>query len=392
MSSKATVSLTVGVSGSGKTYYRCAVFLIDEWLVYHTGKLISNYPINTENLFRDFPEAKDRIEIIPDDVLAEWRRGSSGPWDYFSGRDISGCHIAIDEIHNYCGSASDIKVRLKWQQLVGELRHRGATIEFFTQSEAKCSKELLQEAEIRYEIQNGENRRMPILGYRMGDIYELRAKLIGRYLCPSYCIEKMNADGDWHEMEEHMFYRMPSYFQYYNSFSAPMSGGEEGNRQEKRPWEKYGWFKLLLWFFFQYPFRIPFQIGLVVVFCWFFFFGGMIQIMTGMFNGVQKATGHMVKTIPVQKSETKNQVQKVNNRSSGVTANIVDSPTGSVVVRRNPLQFVCPYYFRYNGKEFKLDDVFYDGRITEIHRDGFVIDDLLWIPFSFFDDNLDNED
>ena len=30
MSSRATVSLTVGVSGSGKTYYRCAVFLMDE--------------------------------------------------------------------------------------------------------------------------------------------------------------------------------------------------------------------------------------------------------------------------------------------------------------------------------------------------------------------------
>ena len=47
---------------------------------------------NTEN------DIKKRLEVIPDDVLQLWRNGYSGPWDYFRGRDLKYCHIAIDEV------------------------------------------------------------------------------------------------------------------------------------------------------------------------------------------------------------------------------------------------------------------------------------------------------
>lgn len=386
MSNKATVTLTVGVSGSGKTYYRCAVFLVDDWLPFHDGKLISNYPINMENLLADFPEASERIELIPEEVLNEWRRGSSGPWDYFSGRDISGCHIAIDEVHNYCGSASDIKVRRRWQAFVGELRHRGATIEFLTQAEAKCSKELLAEAEIRYEIQNGENRRMPVLGYRMGDLYELRAKLIKKYLCPSYCIEKTNADGAWHVIDEKMFYRLPSYFKYYNSFSAPMSGGESGNKSEKRPWEKYSWPKLLIWFLFQYPFRIPFQVGIVALFCWFFFGGGMLSIMTNMFEGFRKASGHVVRKVGVGEVTKNPDIQKLNDTAG--TAEVPPVTSGRRYVRANPLEYCSPSGFRWRGVEYKVGDPYYGGSITDVTRYGFVVDGYIYVPYEWLDDML----
>lgn len=377
MSSKATVSLTVGSSGSGKTYYRCSVFLIDEWLPFHNGLLICNYPINMDNLLADYPDAGERVEIIPEDVLKAWREGRSGPWDYLSSRDISGCHIAIDEIHNYCGSASDIKIRRKWQQFVGELRHRGATIEFLTQAEAKCSKELLAEAEIRYEIQNGENRRVPILGYRYGDLYELRAKLIGKYLAPSFCLEKTQADGGWHNLEERCFFRLPSYFKYYNSFSAPMSGGEKGNVSEKHPYEKYNWLQLIIWFFFQYPFRIPIQIGMVSVFVWFFFCGGMTDMLQGMFKAFQGASSHVVKSI--NQSEDSSKVSTVDESSKSL------QNTSSFFVKINKLEFVSSRYFRYSGKVYNLGDDYY-GKITQIHKDGFFVDDLIFVPFGWLDE------
>lgn len=388
MSSKSTVSLTVGVSGSGKTYYRCAVFLMDEWLPNHEGLLISNYPINIDEVEKDWPGASRRIEIIPEDVLKSWRDGSSGPWDYFNDRDISGCHIAIDEIHNYCGKSTDNKVRKKWQQFIGELRHQGATIEFLTQAESKCAKEIINEAEIRYEIQNGENRRLPFLGYRMGDLYEFRAKLLGRYLCPSYCLEKIQADGKWKTQDNHMFYRLPKYFKYYDSFSAPQSGKGKGNRSEQRPWEKYNWLMLVLWFYLQYPVRISLQFLCVGVFVWFFFLGGLPSIMNKWFASLNRISNMNVKKLNVQ-NKSDDDVKQVEKRDYKANEEIKDDKGKVIgrVVQLNPftlgVDFACPLYVRIKNREYKLGDDLYEGKITSIDvRYNYIIVDG-YIPISF---------
>lgn len=390
MSSKATVSLTVGVSGSGKTYYRCAVFLLDEWLPNHEGLLISNYPINVEEVEKDWHGASSRIEIIPEEVLKNWREGISGPWDYFKDRNISGCHIAIDEIHNFCGKTTENKVRKKWQQFIGELRHQGATIEFLTQAEAKCAKEILQEAEIRYEIQNGENRRLPLLGYRMGDLYEFRAKLLGRYLCPSFCLEKLQADGKWTTQSNTMFYRLPKYFKYYDSFSAPQSGKGQGNRSERRPWEKYNWLMLCIWFYLQYPFRISLQVLGVGVFIWFFFCGGFPSIMNKWFASLNKVSQMNVKKLNVPKREKSSSVE---NKGEYKHEDVIRNDKGEVigkVVKLNPYKlgfdFACSEFVRINGKEYRVGEKFYDGRITAIMPlerviiiDGYIAINFDWL-------------
>lgn len=390
MSSKATVTVTVGVSGSGKTYYRCAVFLVDEWLPNHSGVLITNYPVNMENLLKDYPMAANRVELIPRDVLNSWRDGSSGPWDYFKDRDISGCHIAIDEIHNYCGKNTDNKIRKKWLQWLGELRHQGATCEFLTQSEAKCAKEILNEAEIRYEIINGENRIFPVLGYRMGDLYQFRAKLIGKYLCPSFCREYMQAGGKWNLQREEIFYRLPKYFQYYDSFSAPEHGKAQGHKGEKMPWEKYGWFMLFVWFFLTYPFRIMLQMAAIVLLVYMFFLGGCTRTVKTYFEKLEKIGNP--KNVELKKNAENESSEKVVKSSNGYVVQASENEerklTFPKVVRLKSYEVLTPYYLRLrSGLEFYSGDYVFDLKIVRFYRDGFIeLDNGDLIPFSYLEE------
>lgn len=383
MSSRSVVTVTTGVSGSGKTYYRCAVFLVDEWLPNHEGKLISNYPLKLDALVSEFGEGVlDRVEIIPDSVLSEWREGRSGPWDYFAGRDISGCHIAIDEIHNYCPKTADNKLRKKWMMFVGEIRHQGATIEFLTQNEAKCAKELLAEAEIRFEIINGENLRFPVLRYRMGDLYEFRAKLLGKYLCPSYCVEyQQGAGGDWVQIDSRPFFRLPKYFQYYDSYSAPEHGQALGHKAEPRPWEKYSWPRLFLWFYLTYPIRISFHVTVAVVFCWLFFCGGLTGCYSSYFGYLRKLSNGKSgsQNQKVVENQTQSSDRKVREESS------VHS-SGRIVRVDEPWVVCAPDYLRFqDGSEYWSGDECWGSRIYAFdpRTRAVILEDGFFFPISW---------
>lgn len=386
MSSRSVVTVTTGVSGSGKTYYRCAVFLVDEWLPNHSGVLITNYPINLGNLVRDYGEGvEDRVELIPPDVLREWREGRSGPWDYLRDRDISGCHIAIDEIHNYCPKTADNKLRKKWMQFIGELRHQGATIEFLTQNEAKCAKEILAEAEIRYEIINGENIRCPVLGYRMGDLYQFRAKALGRYLCPSYCIEYTQNQGGWVEINRSVFYRLPKYFEYYDSFSAPEHGQALGHKSEPMPWEKYSWPRLFCWFLMQYPFRIGLQVSFVAVFVWAFFMGGI----SGCSQRYLKAIGALKDEGGKTTAKVEGKTQEAGGAVSGTVANPSPSPSSYRVVRKELWSVISPSYVKMrDGREFWAGDAFYGSVIGgfDVRSRMCFLEDGFFFPVDWFSD------
>lgn len=385
MSSRSVVTVTTGVSGSGKTYYRCAVFLVDEWLPNHSGVLITNYPINLDNLVRDYGEGvEDRLELIPPEVLREWREGRSGPWDYLRDRDISGCHIAIDEIHNYCPKTADNKLRKKWMQFIGELRHQGATIEFLTQNEAKCAKEILAEAEIRYEIINGENIRCPVLGYRMGDLYQFRAKALGRYLCPSYCIEYTQNQGGWVEINRSVFYRLPKYFEYYDSFSAPEHGQALGHKSEPMPWEIYSWPRLFIWFVMEYPFRIGFQVSAVAIFIWAFFLGGI----SGCSQKYLKAIGAIKDDAPKNvRIEDKKSSDSPSVSDSSVRSS--PSPSSYRVVRKESWVIVSPSYVKMrDGREYWAGDAFYGSVIGgfDVRSRMCYLEDGFFFPVEWFSD------
>lgn len=380
----ATITLTVGVSGSGKTYRRCAMYIADEWLPKHTGVLYCNYPVNFEGLEKDFEgyNVRERIRIIDDDELQKWRTGQSGPWDYFKGIDLSGSRICIDEAHNFCHRKSDLKIRRAWSAFVGELRHRGAQLELLTQNEQKLATELLNEAEIKLEIINGESRRLPIFGFRMGDLYELRAKIIGKYLAPSYEVEYIQYGSRFRRQHEEIFYRIDKYFHYYDSFSAPQDGESKGGKAEKHPYEVYSFPVLLLWFFSRYPIRMICQVTLISLFCWLCFFGGAEKMVRDSVRNLSNIGKNKARSLVIKKDDVKQEtktgfperkLQSVGNK--GKTENV------NKWVRLHVSVATLNFVKLSDGSIYKIGDDFYLSRIAlfvprkklVVLDDGFVL-------------------
>ena len=83
MGARSVITLTTGPAGSGKTYVRCARFLVDEWLPERKGIHYSNFPVFRDKaaefvarkLNKTSDELLDRIQIIPDAVLNTWLNG-----------------------------------------------------------------------------------------------------------------------------------------------------------------------------------------------------------------------------------------------------------------------------------------------------------------------------
>jgi hypothetical protein len=299
---RSQIVVTTGASGSGKTYRRCSHYLVTDFLVNRSGIHISNFPVKRQAM-QDYYDEKnididvfERVRLIPEDVLTSWVKLESGPWDYFKDFDLSGCHLALDEAHNYVSVHHPKRNRMNWQMWLGELRHRGATIEFLTQNESKLAREVLQECEIRYEILNGENRVDPVLKIRMSDWYELRAAFTGKYIAPCYELEYQQRKGRWVVQHEVRFLRDPVFFAFYDSFSAPIQGGVAGET-EKREFEKRSKFGVLFWFVRRnfgvllYPFLI------VALFVWLLFFGGVkviVEKFVSVFDRTSKQAGGLV--------------------------------------------------------------------------------------------------
>lgn len=282
--SNATLIVTEGVAGSGKSFSRCA-YAIPEFLrevkpgqdsegneivAWH----ISNFPVRLDDWEDsngkthkgmaslcesdyDVPaeEVFARVQIIPEEVLKTWQDKTSGPWDYFREWNLSGCHIAIDEAHNFIpqvgmgqGSAQH---KQKWQVWLGEVRHRGCTVELLSQDSSKIAKEVLVETGLRISIVNAENTRIPRLGILLGDVLELWAKFVtGRYT--TWCLEheSIRMHGKWLKQHGRARLMVPKYFDVYNSHSKPQAGGREG-RSVERAFKRYSRFGLLWWFFLR---------------------------------------------------------------------------------------------------------------------------------------------
>ena len=299
MGAETIVIYTTGVAGSGKTYTRCARFLCDELLPETDKKLICNYPLYIPKI-AEFVAARysmtrekllERMEIIPHEVLESWRLAESGPWEYFKTRDIKNTHIAIDEIHNFCGKHQHKDHRRAWQLWLGEIRHRGATVEFLTQNPHKVAKELDYECGLRYRIENCENIRDPILGITCSDWYELRAAFFtGRYVPTIHQIESVNRDGKWCFSQEKTYTLDPQYFQFYDSFSAPVAGGNkaEGKQYDFQKYSKPG---LLARVAFRNGGPLAWRLMVGVLLCWLLFFGGINQMLSRLQSTLVSAGG-----------------------------------------------------------------------------------------------------
>ena len=82
-------------------------------------------------------------------------------WEYFQGADLKYAHIAIDEIHNFVSPSSSEAYVEKWDQFLGEVRHRGCTFEGLTQDIAQVDQVFVGRAAVRMELIPAEDFRDP---------------------------------------------------------------------------------------------------------------------------------------------------------------------------------------------------------------------------------------
>ena len=237
-----TIIITTGVPGSGKSYVRCARFLYDEFLRNGNGVHYSNFPVNPDalceavsrslshgffnRLFRrgDLKNLEKRVVVIPESVIASWRSGLSGPWDYFKGVDLKYAHIAIDEIHEIVRSDLPEEVYAKWDEFLGTIRHRGCTIEGITQDISLVSKCFISRCSLRYELVPVEDLRDPFFNIPVYDWYQLKAAFFGDYHKTVFMLEFMKqGNGKFRKMHTRRFTIDDFYFPFYNSYSASLS-------------------------------------------------------------------------------------------------------------------------------------------------------------------------
>lgn len=300
MGSRSVITLTTGRSGSGKSFVRCAAQFVDELLPETETVVWTNFPIGVVPDDHDYPpryegerfvdrmaeavaektgatvtEYLERLNIIPKAECERWRTGESGPWDFFKDKDIGNCHIAIDEVHVFCGSDSKPATKHAWKNWLGEIRHRGASVELISQHRDKIAKELIKEAGVQLSLVKIDDLRDPICGIQMGDWYELRAKFFtGQYTSTVVEIERMDQDGKPVEVNRRQFKLVGDYFRFYDSFSAPESGTGAGAKRPRKEFERRGRCNLLLWFFVRNSPQLSWRIGLVSFLMWVALGGG----------------------------------------------------------------------------------------------------------------------
>jgi hypothetical protein len=265
---------------------------MDEFLPEGRGVHISNFPVRRLKMCREVARRTNqpvadlmkRVRRIPASVLREWSAGQSGPWEYFKARSLQGCHIAIDEIHNYAPKDAKPEFRQKWRSWLGEIRHMGATIEFLSQSQEKVQKEIVAEAGKRFELVRGDERHDPLLRIIMADWYELRAGFLsGEYTSPIYYVEFRKLLGKWRQEHATKYTLEPSYFDYYDSYSAPIKGGVKGEA-EKHEFQRRSRLGLVGWFARRHFWALFSRLAIVALVSWVCFFGGSRRLM-GYFMG-----------------------------------------------------------------------------------------------------------
>lgn len=255
------IQFTTAPSGSGKTYLRCARFLADDLLPETDLRHISNFPYDPRKVAdyvaakydMDYDELLERMFIIPHEVMESWRLGESGPWEYFDKsapeRTLDGAHVAIDEIHNFCGTDHKPHVRQKWMSWVNEIRHQGATIEFISQTPDQVARQLKSSASVHRLLTSSEELTDPWFHINLCDWYELRALIFGKYLSMVYeqIGRREGSRIKYDDKKEKWWYLLPEYFELYDSYSTPTAGGHSGG-PPKREFERRSAIGLVWWF------------------------------------------------------------------------------------------------------------------------------------------------
>lgn len=290
MAQRAVIQMTVGTPGSGKSYCRAARFLVDEYLPETDGRHISNFPVNRDEIadwmhdVHGVPlhETLERIEVIPPDVVRQWEDEVSGPWEYFADRDLQGTHLALDEAHRMLSREHSKEYRKQWRNWLSEIRHQGCTVEFVTQSEQQLAVEVFRLAEMKLQLSNRSQEKLPIIGIRARYVQELVAAWITRQYRETIMeIEYVKAGSRWSENNRRTFIINPRYFDFYNSYSAPTGGGKAG-KAAQREFQKRGRIGVTWWAFKKNLVPLSWRFGGVGLAAWIFFGGGISMFVQHM--------------------------------------------------------------------------------------------------------------
>jgi len=308
-------------------------------------------------------------------VLQAWKDERSGPWEYFEGVDLKYAHIAIDEIHNFMSGMHSLDHLKKWDEFLGEVRHRGCTFEGLTQSASQVSSILTRRSGVRYELVPAEDLRDPYFHIPMLDWYNLKAAFLGHLHKTVFMVEKRLQGTTWKTNHTSRFFIVPEYFKYYHSFNASLSEKESGVSDDGRvvqyEYEKRGKNSLLLWFIRRNFFTLFWRLGLVGFFIWFCFCGGGLfffhYFMDG-FTGVVKSSSTIKTTSPVSAAELSN----LNSSSNVVLPDGTVSTGGLPVVPPVPdtsgFVPICFYdnkVWLKNGLKISIGYTFKDGVYDE---------------------------
>lgn len=271
MALRSTVQFTTGPSRCGKSYYRGPRFVLEELLSNPEYRHLSTIPWKMEPWVNEHgvqcrglievaatmgysaEEIAARVLSFNEDVRVRWRnqsptsrRDPQGPWVDLKDADLSGVHVAIDEIHNYCGTLTPLGIRAKWSEWLGEIGHSGATIEFISQDESKVAPQIKNEAEVWVELLPTDQQREFITGWKWYYLYSIWAKLGFKWPSSVWQLEKRKVAGRWQIQDQQKFRFEPRYFECYDSFSKPIGGGGQGGKAAKREYEYMSWFQLAM--------------------------------------------------------------------------------------------------------------------------------------------------
>ena len=297
-------AVTRGVEGRarcGKSYSEGVEFAI--WWLRQKGNAVfwTSIPLYVDkiaeycNVSKEY--AHERIKLIPKEEIVRWKHEQSGPWEFFKGKDITGSHIKIDEVHKVCNTAHKKDHIKNWSDWLGELGHNKARFSGISQAFAKFHKRIRDEMEVHVVITNLRNRKVPLLGILMWDFYMLLhccflpfprgCQIVHRVLEP---------DGKFKAVDTRICVFDKKLFKLYDSFSAPI--GEEDHAKVsdiKEEYELYSRPVLFLRVIMRNKFALLSSLFVLYVLYWLLT-GGLGRFIGGAIDIMGSSSSHMQRT------------------------------------------------------------------------------------------------
>jgi Zonular occludens toxin (Zot) len=249
--------ITLGKSGTGKSYYVC-YNLVNEWLPFaHNRNFFTNLPLRVDKIAQYFVEnfpnhvssaVVDRIKLFDSKVTESWLTEQSGPWDFFKDADLDAGRVVLDEVHNFVHPKSSPAYITKWRNWLGELRHCGATFEAISQYELKIHPLIRHEVGLRRVLSSSDDKRDPIFHISYRDHYQILSKWRGYFTSRIWVSEFTEDNLKWKQTGGGTIVIKPEYYQLYDSYSAPIAKGGLAAKLSPHPFGRMSWRELWLWY------------------------------------------------------------------------------------------------------------------------------------------------